>query len=46
VVESVTVSEKVEVPAAAGVPEIVQFVPEPPKLNHVGSEEPLVTVQI
>ncbi len=45
-VESVTVSEKVNVPAAVGVPLSDQFVPEPPNANHEGSEDPLATVQV
>jgi hypothetical protein len=45
VLESVTVSEKLDVPLAVGFPERVQFVPEPPIDNHAGSDEPVATVQ-
>ena len=40
VLESLTLSENVEVPAAVGVPEIVQLVPEPVMDSHDGSVEP------
>jgi len=44
--ESVTVSEKFAVPAAVGVPESFQFVPEPLRVNHPGSVDPVATVQV
>jgi len=44
--ESVTVSEKFAAPAAVGVPMRFQFVPEPLRVNHPGSVEPLATVQV
>ena len=45
-VESVTIKVKLTVPAAVGVPETVQFVPEPFMDNHVGSVEPDATLQV
>jgi hypothetical protein len=46
VLESVTVRENVEVPAAVGVPETFQLVPEPLIDSHEGSDEPVVTAQV
>jgi hypothetical protein len=46
VLESVTWSEKVEVPVAVGVPESVQLVPEPLNDNQEGSDEPDATLQV
>jgi hypothetical protein len=40
------VSEKLEVAVAVGVPERLQFVPEPLIVTQVGKLEPLVTVQV
>ena len=44
--ESVTVSEKFAVPAAVGVPESFQLVPEPLRVNHPGRVDPVATVQV
>jgi hypothetical protein len=46
VVESVTVIEKVDEPVSVGVPERVQFVPDPLNVSHDGNVEPLATVQV
>jgi hypothetical protein len=44
--ESVAVNEKLTGPAAVGVPEIVQLVPEPLIDSHDGNDEPEATLQV